>query len=135
MGPVSGGFLPPDSSTTAFDLDHDQRLSAVVGLKYQPENWFMDITGIYSSGLSNGTSNYEFKTGLFDFNQGAHTSPAWIFNISGGYTFNIGNGQTIEPSVFINNILDHEHLIKGAFFSGASYEERRNIMMKITYHL
>ena len=134
-GPVSGGFLPPDSSTAAFDLDHDQRLSAVIGIKYQPESWFIDITGIYGSGLSNGSDDYQFKTGLFDFNQGAHTSPAWIFNISGGYTFNIGNGQTIEPSIFINNIVDHEHLIKGAFFSGASYEERRNIMMKISYHL
>ena len=135
IGPVSGGFLPPDPSTIAFDLDHDQRLSGVIGLKYQPENWFIDITGIYGSGLTNGNSNYQFKTGLFDFNQGAHTSPAFIINISGGYTFNMGNGQTIEPSVFINNILDHEHLIKGAFFSGASYEERRSIMMKITYHL
>jgi hypothetical protein len=135
MGPVSGGFLPPDPSTIAFDLDHDQRLSGVIGLKYQPENWFIDLTGIYGSGLTNGNGDYQFKTGLFDFNQGAHTSPAFIINISGGYTFDIGNSQTIEPSVFINNILDHEHLIKGAFFSGASYEERRNIMMKITYHL
>ena len=134
MGPVSGGFLPPDSSTTAFDLDHDQRLSAVIGLKYQPENWFMDITGIYGSGLTNGSGDYLFKTGLFDLNQGAHTSPAFIINVSGGYTFNIGNGQTVEPSVFINNVFDHEHLIKGAFFSGASFEERRNIMMKIAYH-
>ena len=133
-GPVSGGFLPPDSSTIAFDLDHDQRLSAVIGINYQPENWFINITGIYGSGLSNGASDYEFKTGLFDFNAGAHTSPAWIFNISGGYTFNIGNGQTVEPSVYLNNILDHEHLIKGAFFSGASYEERRNLMVKVDYH-
>jgi hypothetical protein len=134
-GPVSGGFLPPDSSTIAFDLDHDQRLSAVIGLKYQPEGWFADITGNYGSGLSNGNSGYIFKTGLFDFNQGAHTSPAFIINISGGYIIDIGNGQTIEPSIFINNLFDHEHLIKGAFFSGASYEERRNIMLKIDYHL
>ena len=49
-GPVSGGFLPPDSSTSVFDLDHDQRLSAVIGLNYQPENWFVNLTGIYGSG-------------------------------------------------------------------------------------
>jgi hypothetical protein len=133
-GPVSGGFLPPDSSTSVFDLDHDQRLSAVIGLKYQPEDWFIDFTSNYGSGLSNGTSGYQYKTGLFDFNQGAHTSPAWTFNISGGYTFNFGNGQAIEPSLYVNNILDHEYLIKGAFFSGASYMERRNIMLKFDYH-
>ena len=135
ISPVSGGFLPPDPSTAPFDLDHDQRLSAVIGLNYQPENWFVNLTGIYGSGLANGNDSYAFKTGLFDFNQGAHTTPSWIFNLSGGYTFNIGGGQTLEPSFYITNILDHNHLIKGAFFSGASFEARRNVVFKLTYHL
>ena len=73
IGPVSGGFVPSDPSTIPFDLDHDQRLSAVIGLNYQPENWFLNLTGSYGSGLANGNDNYTFKTGLFDFNQGAHT--------------------------------------------------------------
>jgi hypothetical protein len=134
IGPVTGGFLPPDTSGNAFDLDHDQRLSAVIGLNYQPDNWFINLKGIYGSGLTNGASGYQFKTGLFDFNTSAHTAPSWIFNLSGGYTFNLGKGETISPSVFVNNILDHAHLIKGAFFSGASYEERRDLMIKIDYH-
>ena len=134
-GPVSGGFLPPDSNTAPFDLDHDQRLSAVIGLNYQPENWFINLTSIYGSGLANGNDSYAFKTGLFDFNQSAHTTASWIFNISGGYTFNIGDDQTIEPSIYITNLFDHEHLIKGAFFSGASFEARRNVEFKLTYHL
>ena len=135
VGPVSGGFLPPDSSTAPFDNDHDQRLSAVVGLNYQPENWFVNLTGIYGSGLTNGNSDYIFKTGLFDFNQGAHTTPSWIFNISAGYIFNLGSGQTLEPSLYIKNIFDHDHLLKGAFFSGASFEERRNVEFMLAYHL
>ncbi len=134
-GPVSGGFLPPDPGTDPFDLDHDQRLSAVIGLNYQPENWFLNLTGIYGSGLANGNDSYMFKTGLFDFNQGAHTTPSWIFNLSGGYTFRISDDHTLEPSLYITNILDHNHLIKGAFFSGASFEERRNVVFKLTYHL
>jgi outer membrane receptor protein involved in Fe transport len=134
-GPVSGGFLPPDSSTTPFDLDHDQRLSAVVGLNYQPDNWFVNLVGIYGSGLTNGNDNYDFKTGLFDFNQGAHTTPSWIFNLAGGYTFDLGSGQSLQPSFYITNILDHAHLIKGAFFSGASFEERRNVVFKLTYEM
>jgi len=28
IGPVTGGFLPPNPDNTIFDLDHDQRLSA-----------------------------------------------------------------------------------------------------------
>lgn len=134
-GPVSGGFLPPDNSTAPFDLDHDERLAAVIGLNYQPDDWFLNLVSIYGSGLSNANENYDFKTGLFDFNQGAHTTPSWIFNLSGGYTFNIGNGKTIQPSLYITNLLDHAHLIKGAFFSGASFEERRNVVLKITYDM
>jgi hypothetical protein len=134
-GPVSGGFLPSDPSTDPFDLDHDQRLSAVVGLNYQPKNLFVSITGIYGSGLANGNSDYVFKTGLFDFNQGAHTTPSWIFNVSAGYTIPLQNGQSIEPSLYINNIFDHAHLLKGAFFSGASFEERRNVVLKLSYHI
>ena len=134
-GPVTGGFLPADSSTRVFDLDHDQRLSGVIGLNYQVDDWFVNLTAIYSSGLTNGNGSDIFKTGLLDFNTGAHTSPSWILNVAAGYTFNLGNGQTISPSIYINNILDHEHLIKGAFFSGASYEERRNVMLKVSYHL
>ena len=134
-GPVTGGFLPADSSTKVFDLDHDQRLSAVVGLNYQLDDHYINLTGIYSSGLTNGISTANFKTGLFDFNTDAHTTPSWIFNIGGGYTFNLGNGQTLSPSIYINNLLDHEHLIKGAFFSGASFEERRNVMLKLSYHM
>jgi hypothetical protein len=135
MGPVSGGFLPPNLNKVPFDLDHDQRLSAVIGLNYQPDNWFADLTGIYGSGLSNGNNDYIFKTGLFDFNQGAHTTPYWIFNLSVGYTFYLGGGQSLAPSIYIKNLLDHAHLLKGAFFSGASFEERRDVEFKLSYHL
>ncbi|MDR3668791.1 MAG: hypothetical protein P4L35_18290, partial [Ignavibacteriaceae bacterium] len=62
------------------------------------------------------------------------TAPAWILNLSSGYTFYVNDGHTLEPSIYINNLLDHAHLIKGAFFSGASFEARRNIMVKLTYH-
>lgn len=135
IGPISGGFIPENLSTAPFDLDHDQRLSATVGLNYQPENWFANLTGTYGSGLTNYNGNYVFQTGLFNFNQAAHTTPSFIFNISAGYKFNLGSGQTLEPSVYITNIFDHQHLIKGAFFSGASYEEPRNVVFKISYHL
>jgi hypothetical protein len=134
MGPVSGGFIPADNSTTPFDLDHDQRLSVVAGMNYQPKDWFVNLTGIYGSGLSNGVGNYLYKTGLFDFNTGAHTAPSWILNLSGGYTFALENNHSIEPSLFIDNLLDHHHLIKGAFFSGASYEAPRNVTFNIKYH-
>src|SRR5262249_9754897 len=125
------GFLPLDDAGTASDLDHDQRLSVVTSIKYQPERWFANLTTVYGSGLTNGNEDYEFKTGLFDFNQGAHTTPSWIVNLSGGYTFRLNGGTEIEPSLYINNLLDHNHLLKGAFFSGAAWEDPRNIVLKL----
>ncbi|MDP4115368.1 MAG: carboxypeptidase-like regulatory domain-containing protein [Bacteroidota bacterium] len=135
IGPVSGGFLPADSSSNVFDLDHDQRLTAVLGFNYQPELWFVNFTCNYNSGLANGNESYIYKTGLFDFNQGGHTTPSWICNIAAGYKFPIGKNQSIEPSLYVSNIFDHSHLIKGTFFSGASFEERRNVVIKLEYHL
>ena len=135
IGPVSGGFIPPDTSPLPFDLDHDQRLSAVAGLNCQPKDWFLNLTGIYGSGLTNGNTNIQYQTGLFDFNTGSHTAPSWIFNISGGYIFTLGDDNSIEPSLYVDNVLDHHHLIKGAFFSGASFEAPRNVTFNMKYHL
>ncbi|MDB5034957.1 MAG: hypothetical protein JWQ98_2198 [Chlorobi bacterium] len=135
IGPVSGGFLRADSSTVPFDLDHDQRLSMVIGANYQPDAWFAHLTATYGSGLANGNDDYAFTTGLFDFNQGAHTTPSWILDAGAGYTFQLGDGRTLEPSLYVTNILDHAHPIKGAFFSGASFEERRNLVFKLGVHL
>jgi len=134
-GAVSGGFLPAEDAASAFDLDHDQRLSTTIGLNYQPQNWFANINAVYGSGLTNGNDSYDFKTGLFDLNNGAHTPAYWVVNISGGYTFNLSNGNSIEPSVYVNNLFDNDHLIKGAFFSGARFEDRRNVIFKLSYHI
>jgi hypothetical protein len=133
--PSTGGFLPADSSSDPFDADHDQRLSVVAGLNFQTSVYFLNLTATYGSGLTNGNSDITFKTGLFDFNQEAHTSPAWIFNIGGGYTLPLADGHSIEPSLYVTNVLDHDHLIKGAFFSGASFEERRHVMFKVAFHM
>jgi hypothetical protein len=135
-GAITGGFLNIDDAGSATDLDHDQRLSIVGSLNYQPRDWFANFTGIYGSGLANGNPNgVAYQTGLFDFNTATHTPPSWIFDISGGYTIHLEDGATLEPSLYIRNLLDHDHLIKGAFFSGASYEERRNVVFKLALHI
>ena len=138
VGILTGGFLPADvtGDSTATDNDHDQRLSIVASLNYQPSDWFVNVMGIYGSGLTNGQgSPGDFKTGLFDFNQYAHTTPSWIFNLSAGYTFHLTGGATIKPSLFVGNILDNEHLMKGAYFSNAAWEEPRNVILRVDVHL
>ena len=134
VGAITGGFVPFDDDGPATDLDHDQRLSVVASLNYQPSDWYLNVMGIYGSGLANGNGD-DFATGLTDFNQFAHTTPSWIFNLSAGYTFHLTGGATIAPSLFVGNVLDNEHLLKGAYFSAAAWEEPRNVILRVDVHL
>ncbi len=136
VGAITGGFLPIASDGLGTDLDHDQRLSVVASLNYQPSDWFANVMGIYGSGLTNGNpENLPCQTGLFDFNQFAHVTPSWIFNLSAGYTIHMHGGGTIVPSLYVGNLFDNEHLLKGAYFSAASWEEPRNVILKVSVHL
>ena len=136
VGAVTGGFLDISDDGTATDLDHDQRLSVVASINYQPTDWFVNLEGIYGSGLTNGNPNgVSYQTGLFDFNTGAHTTPSWILNLGAGHTMHMSGGMTFEPSLYITNLLDHEHLIKGAYFSAASWEEPRNVILRLSVHI
>jgi len=47
----------------------------------------------------------------------------------------LAGGSTLLPSLYVTNILDNEHLIKGAYFSGASWEEPRNVVFKVALHI
>jgi len=135
-GPVTGGFLDVSDDGPATDLDHDQRLSVVADINYQPADWFINLKGIYGSGLTNGNPNgVPYKTGLFDFNTATHTTPSWIFDLGFGHTLHMSGGSTFEPSLYVTNLLDHEHLIKGAYFSGASWEEPRNVVLRLAVHI
>jgi outer membrane receptor for ferrienterochelin and colicin len=135
-GAISGGFLPLNYNGEPTDLDHDQRLTIAAGINYNSEKWFADFTADYGSGLTNGNpDNIPYGTGLFDFNSGAHVKPWIVLNLGAGYMFKIKNNVSIEPSIYINNILDKSYLLKGAFFSGASYGERRNVVLKLEAHI
>jgi len=136
IGAVTGGFLQILDDGTGTDLDHDQRLTITSGLNYHPKNWFAELNANYGSGLTNGNPNaVPYKTGLLDFNQYAHVKQRVLFNMGAGYTFEFKNGISIQPSIYINNVLDDNYLLKGAFFSGASYGERRNVVLKLSLHI
>jgi len=135
-GKISGGFLEFDELGEAGDLDHDQRLSVVLSANYQPNDWFVNVAANYGSGLTNGNPDrIEFGKGLLDFNERAHVTPAWILNLSCGYTIHLSERITLEPSLYITNLFDHNHLLKGVYFSGAAWEERRNVVFKLALHI
>lgn len=135
-GQITGGFLPIDDAGTATDLDHDQRLSIVCGLNYHPGKWFVNLVSIFGSGLTNGNPNgVMFNTGLFDFNADAHVPYSATFDLSAGYSFNLFKNASLTPSVYITNLFDNAYLLKGAYFSSASYGSRRNVMLKLALHI
>ncbi|HYM20872.1 MAG TPA: TonB-dependent receptor [Candidatus Kapabacteria bacterium] len=134
-GLLTGGFLPIYQTGSPVDRDHDQRLSAVISANYQPKNWYVNVTSIYGSGLSNANLSIPFGTGLFNFNQAGHVTPSWIVNVAIGWTLLLGPRSSIQASLFITNLFDHEHLLKGAYTNGPSWEEPRNIILKLTFHL
>ncbi len=89
---------------------------------------------LQSSGLANGNENFDFATSPFAFNQGAHVTPAWILDLGGGYTIPFGGTTSIELSAFLDNLFDNVHLLKGSFFSAASYEKPRTLTVKLALH-
>jgi hypothetical protein len=47
----------------------------------------------------------------------------------------MAGGASFEPSLYVTNLLDNAHLIKGGYFSGASWEERRNVILRLAVHI
>ncbi len=131
-GPVTGGFFPADFPPGYFDLDHDQRLSGTAGLTFSGRALFASVTGIYGSGLTNGADpGASYGTGLFDFNRSIKVAPSFILNGSAGYSLTLGN-TAIRPEVFVDNILNHKYLLKGAFFSGPSVGRPRSVQVRLS---
>jgi hypothetical protein len=138
-GPITGGFFPIQTPNDYFDLDHDQRGSAVANLMYSAHGFYVSATGIFGTGLTNGYTpdanvpndtgsvanntfqpgNKSYCTSLLCFNTAYKVPPSYIQNLSFGYTAYTGRTY-LRPEIFITNLFDHTYLLKGAFFSGAS---------------
>ncbi len=130
--PITGGFFPADSSPGYFDLDHDQRLSAVASAVYSSRGFYLSATGIYGSGLTNGNDpDSTYGRGLFDFNKNTHVDPNFIVNASAGYSFAVGS-TVVRPQLYVDNVFDRKYLLKGAFFSGASVGRPRSLQLRVS---
>jgi TonB-dependent receptor-like protein/carboxypeptidase family protein len=134
-GPITGGFFPAATPAGYFDLDHDQRLSGVANLVYARRRLYLSATGVYGSGLKNGSGpDSTFGTGLLDFNKSIHVDPSLIFNVSAGYALTIGR-TVVRPQLYVENLLDKKYLLKGVFFSGASVGRPRSVQFRVNVGL
>jgi hypothetical protein len=136
-GTITGGFFPSAPPQSDFDLDHDQRISALVSAVYSAHQFYLGATGIYGSGLTNGLtpdpsdpSLPSYGAGLFDFNRGYKVAPSVIVNLSAGYTFIVG-GTILRPQVYVDNAFGEAYVLKGAFFSGASIGRPRTVQVRL----
>ncbi len=135
IGPITGGFFPTANPTGYFDLDHDQRLSIVASATYSANRMFISATETYGSGLTNGVDPSDcgchYGTGLFDFNPGIKVAPSAITSVSLGYTFVTGS-TILRPELYVDNLFDAQYILKGAFFSGASYGRPRSLQLRLS---
>ena len=70
-------------------------------------------------------------TGLFDFNKAFKVDPNFIVNASAGLSLRSGN-ISLRPQFFVDNIFNKQYILKGAFFSGASYGRPRTFSVRLT---
>ena len=131
LGPITGGFFPTDTPAGYFDLDHDQRLSGLASLTFTQGQLSLTGTGTYGSGLTNGQNpDATYGTSLFSFNKSIKVDPSFITSASAGYTVNVG-AMAIRLQLFVDNIFDHRYLLKGVFFSGASFGRPRTLQLRV----
>ena len=130
-GAITGGFFPVVPPSGTFDLDHDQRLSGVANVVYSAHGFYLSATGIYGSGLTNGADpDSTYGRGLLDFNQSIKVPSSFILNASAGYAFAVG-GAVLRPQLYVENVFDKQYLLKGAFFSGASFGRPRSVQLRM----
>jgi hypothetical protein len=130
-GAITGGFFPVVPPSGTFDLDHDQRLSGVANVVYSAHGFYLSATGIYGSGLTNGADpDSTYGTGLLDFNKSIKVPSSFILNASAGYAFAVG-GAVLRPQLYVENVFDKQYLLKGAFFSGASFGRPRSVQLRM----
>ena len=130
-GAITGGFFPAVPPSGTFDLDHDQRLSGVASVVYSARGFYLSATGTYGSGLTNGADpDSTYGTGLLDFNKSIKVPSSFILNASAGYAFAVG-WAVLRPQIYVENLLDKQYLLKGAFFSGASFGRPRSIQLRM----
>lgn len=149
--PITGGFFALEQPNYAFDLDHDQRLSAVANLLYTHKQFYVSTTGTYGSGLTNGltpdatvpngTGSVEngtyqpgyksYCTGLLCFNDQFKVHPSYIQQLALGYTLLLDRTY-VKPEFFMDNMWAAKYILKGAFFSGPSVGRPQSYTIKLS---
>lgn len=149
VAPLTGGLqLEPAEYApgTAFLIDHDQKLSAVWGVRYQQGRTYIQGLGRYDSGLVAGDpadgqgTDYQFGT---DYVRMTHEGifgsiyrikPRTIWNLSVGATLAEFNQKSLEVSLDVLNLWDQKGLYNFlSVFGGTHVIPPRMVNLRIKY--
>ncbi len=149
VAPVTGGLRleePEFVPGTAFLIDHDQKLSAVFGLRYQKASTYIQLLGRYDSGLVAGDpadgqgSDYAFGTAYIEedydstFGPLYRIKPRTIWNLSVGFRLAEFEKKKIDVSLDALNMFDKKGLYNFlSVFGGTHVIPPRTLTLRIKY--
>jgi hypothetical protein len=126
-----------------FLIDHDQKLSAQFGVKYEEKGFYTQIAGRHDSGLVAGdpagaVGNPDLAFGLAYVRQDGEgtwrVKPRTIWDLSAGQTFKLQDQRSILVSADLLNVLDEKAIYNFlSTFGGTHVVPPRTLAVRIKY--
>jgi hypothetical protein len=149
--PTVGGL---DAASTATDtspylIDHDQKLTLQLGMRYEHDGFYGQVIGRYDSGLEAGDPTNPAIAGNPDYAFGIpyvrsqqdslvglnyRIKPRTVWNLSLGQDFKVAERKTVRLSVDLLNLFDEKGLYNFlSVFGGTHVIPPRTLAARIKY--
>ncbi len=144
--PTVGGLLldSPEASGVRFLIDHDQKLAAQMGLRFEHNDWYVQTLARYDSGLvakdpSEAIGNPDLEFGIpfvrFDSGDGVwRVKPRTTWDFSFGETFKLSEKRSLQASLDLLNAFDEKGLYNFlSTFGGTHVIPPRTLAVHLKY--
>ena len=147
--PTVGGL---DAATTANDsnpylIDHDQKLTLQLGLRYEHDGFYGQVIGRYDSGLEAGDPTTVAGNADYDFGipyvrlqhdslvgDNYRIKPRTVWNLSLGQEFKLADRMALKASMDLLNVFDEKGLYNFlSTFGGTHVIPPRTLAARIKY--
>jgi hypothetical protein len=146
QAPLVGGLqleTPERQPGERFLIDHDQKLSAQLGLRWEREASYVQALGRHDSGLvgtdpSGVAGNPDFEFGIpftrLDSEGTWRVKPRTTWNFSAGHRFNLGGTRALQVSADLLNAFDEQGLFNFlSVFGGTHVIPPRTLALRVKY--
>ncbi len=144
--PTVGGLLldSPDAPGVRFLIDHDQKLAAQLGLRFEHNDWYVQSLARYDSGLvakdpveAIGNPDLEFGIPFVRFDGGDgvwRVKPRTTWDFSFGETFKFSEKRSLQAGVDLLNAFDEKGLYNFlSTFGGTHVIPPRTLAVHLKY--